>query len=82
MELQTAKKLSSSKEVKEFVVFVAHEMDKLNRNDDIDDTQSADDIKIEIKGRKFAYNKLKDILEPLIDMPKRSDNFNNQEYIA
>lgn len=82
MEPQTAQKLvSNSKEIKEFISFVQQEMESLNTIKDIE-AEVPELVAIEIKAKKMAYDKLKDILEPLLNVQERSSIFNNKEYVA
>ena len=82
MEPTLAKKLmTGSKDVQKFVVFISKEIKKL---DTLDEIETDDPIKvaIEIKARKLAFNKLKDILEPLLDISEDKVKFNGKEYVV
>lgn len=83
MDPQTAEKLmTSSKDIQAFIAFIGMEMDKFNQTQDIDDGLSAEDLKIELKSRRLAYQKIRDIIDPFINIDTRSTNFNKNEYIA
>lgn len=78
---QIAQKLMADiTEMKEFVVFLREEALKLNNLDDIklDDPV---ELSVEVKARKKAYEKIADILNPLLNTQETYSN-NLKDYIV
>lgn len=78
---QVAKKLMSNvAEMKEFIAFLSEEALKLNNLNDIklDDPM---ELAVEVKARKKAYEKIVDILSPLINTQEISRS-NLDDYVA
>lgn len=78
---QIAQKLMADiTEMKEFVVFLREEALKLNNLYDIklDDPV---ELSVEVKARKKAYDKIVDILNPLLNTQETYSN-NSKDYIV
>lgn len=76
----TKKLMADITEMKEFVVFLREEALKLNNLDDIklDDPV---ELSVEVKARKKAYEKIVDILNPLLNTQETYSN-NSKDYIV
>ena len=84
MEHETAKNLSKSKDIQEFTDFVLDEMNKLNTVTDVQMGANSDfnDIGMQVIARRLAYDKLKEILEPLLDISEDKVAFKKNEFIT
>lgn len=78
---QTAKKIMTDvAEMKEFVAFLSEEALKLNNLDDIK-LDDPIELAVEVKARKKAYEKIADILSPLVNTQEISRS-NLGDYVA
>lgn len=79
MNPTTAQEIAQSKAGKELTSFLAHTIKSLDRVTDITLTDEKE-IAIEVLGRKHAANKLKEILEPLLDIRKETEREEPEVY--
>lgn len=86
MEPELAQKLMESKDIQKFVGYCLAEMEKLNTTTDISVEILMKDslfIATEVKARRMAYEKLEEILEPLLNVnDKKVGNFSRKEFIT
>lgn len=76
---ETIQIIKETPQYKELLKFLAEEALKLNTIADLKD-KSITEIAEEVKARATAYDILKNILEPLIDLPKFDDKFDPNEF--
>ena len=80
MDPKKAQRLKKTAAIKEFIPILLREAKKLDTVTDIK-TKVPAEIAVEVEARKLAYNKIVDILKPLIDS-REVDKFNLKEYVA
>lgn len=83
MEPKLAQKLMKNKEMNDFVAFLSGEVNKLNTIVDIDEKMLSpitQDIVVEIRARKLAFDKLIEILNPLLNGRVEEKEINKNEY--
>ena len=81
MNPKTVQKLMSDvAEMKEFISFLSQEAIKLNNLEDIK-LENPIEIAVEVKARKKAFEKIMDILSPLVNTQEIQSN-SLREYVA
>ena len=81
MKQETINKLMGGiPEMKELLVFIATEAQKLDNLSDID-IASPIDLAVEVRARQLAHKKLVDILHPLLDTQEKGSSLKD-EYIV
>ena len=84
MELELAQKLMQNKDFTDFVDFLKSKVGELDTITDIEwdiDIEPAQ-LTVEVRARKLANTKLKEILEPLLNSREERGEINKQEYIT
>lgn len=69
-------------EMKELLAFLIEKAEELDRIDDIADLSDPEEIALEVKARRRAYEKLKLMLSPLLnsDTKEVGKSINNDDY--
>ena len=81
MNPKTVQKLMSDvAEMKEFISFLSQEAKQLNNLEDIK-LENPIEIAVEVKARKKAFEKIMDILSPLVNTQEIQSN-SLREYVA
>jgi hypothetical protein len=82
MKPETIKKLQKNvPELKELVLFLAQKANELNTLDGLEGLEITERA-YEVTARLRAYEKLRDILAPLVDVQQELSTGNNAEYIV
>ena len=81
MDPAVAQDIAKNRKVQKLLKFLVEEMDKLNS---IDDIELGDPVlvAIEVKARKLAFNKIKEVIKPILEASKIELKFNRQDYIT
>ena len=87
MNPELAQKLMKNKDIVDFVDFLKSKVGELDTITDISFDKpevelDKDKMIIEVRARKLANTKLKEILEPLLNSRKERGEINKQEYIT
>ena len=84
MNPELAQKLMKNKDIVDFVDFLTKKVGELDTITDIEwdiDIEPAQ-LTVEVRARKLANTKLKEILEPLLNSREERGEINKQEYIT
>ena len=84
MQPELAQKLMKNKDIVDFVDFLTKKVGELDTITDIEwdiDIEPAQ-LTVEVRARKLANTKLKEILEPLLNSREERGEINKQEYIT
>ena len=84
MQPELAQKLMKNKDIVDFVDFLTKKVGELDTITDIEwdiDIEPAQ-LTVEVRARKLANTKLKEILEPLLNSRSERGEINKQEYIT
>ena len=84
MQPELAQKLMKNKDIVDFVGYLKSKVGELDTITDIEwdiDIEPAH-LAIEVRARKLANTKLKEILEPLLNSRSERGEINKQEYIT
>ena len=82
MNPENIKKLLELEQTKEFIAFLAREIEKLN---DLSDIKLNDpmEIAVEVRGRQRAYEKLLEFLSPFLNYNKINEKaVTNNDYLV
>lgn len=87
MQPELAQKLMKNKDIVDFVDFLTKKVGELDTITDIDFDKpeielDKDKMIIEVRARKLANTKLKEILAPLLNSREERGEINKQEYIT
>ena len=87
MQPELAQKLMKNKDIVDFVDFLTKKVGELDTITDISFDKpevelDKDKMIIEVRARKLANTKLKEILEPLLNSREERGEINKQEYIV
>ena len=87
MHPELAQKLMKNKDIVDFVDFLTKKVGELDTITDIDFDKpeielDKDKMIIEVRARKLANTKLKEILAPLLNSREERGEINKQEYIT
>ena len=84
MELELAQKLMQNKDFTDFVDFLTKKVGELDTITDIEwdiDIEPAQ-LTVEVRARKLANTKLKEILEPLLNSRSERGEIKKDEYLT
>ena len=81
MDPAFAQDISKNTKFRKFLNFLVAEMDKFNSLDGLEN-KTPDELAIEVNARELAFNKIKEVLKPILEASKLDINFNNKEYIT
>lgn len=83
MKPETIQKLTSDvPELKELIAFLIEEAGKLNNLSNLNMDMPYDQVAIEVKARQRAYEKIGDILHPLLNVQPKIEGIKNEDFVV
>lgn len=81
MDPKIALDLSKNRKVNIFMKYLLQEMEKFNSLDGLED-KDKESLAIEVKARELAFNKMKEVVQPILKASGTTITFNKNDYLV